>query len=130
MNGFPADLGEVARRIVWFQPPGRTLEDPILFLNHAMTWGTVADLKVVQSHFTDDDLREALRKARPGVFDARSWNYWHLMLDMGEAPPLPTRRIPGAVGAKPLDWRGGGERSPSRRQANDRTDDPGADSTP
>ena len=129
MNGFPSDLLEVARRVVWFQPPRRTLEDRILLLNQVMTLGTAADLELVRRHFTDDDLREALRNARPGVFDARSWNYWHLMLDMGEAPPLPTRRIPGAEGEKPLDWRGT-ERGPSCRQPNDRMDPPGCLPTP
>jgi hypothetical protein len=83
----------VAERVVWFQPPERTLRDPVLFLNHAMTWGTVEDLRVVRVHFTDDDLREALRAAHPGVFDPRSWSYWHLMLDLGPAPPLPRRRL-------------------------------------
>ena len=87
------DLRRVAERVVWFQPPEETLRDPVLFLNHTMTWGTVEDLRVVRAHFTDDDLREALGRAHPGVFDVRSWSYWHLMLDLGPAPPLPRRRL-------------------------------------
>ena len=43
---------------------------------------------------SDDDLREALAQAPPGVFDARSWSYWHLMLDPSPAPPLPQRKLP------------------------------------
>ena len=87
------DLVRVAGRVVWFKEPQETLRDPVLFLNHAMTWGTVEDLRIVRAHFTDDDLRGALRNAHPGIFDARSWSYWHVMLDVGPAPALPVRRL-------------------------------------
>ena len=87
------DLHRVARRVVWFKPPEETLRDPVLFLNHAMTWGTIEDLRIVRTHFTDDELREALRRAHPGILDARSWSYWHLVLGLEPAPPLPVRRL-------------------------------------
>lgn len=87
------DLHRVAERVVWFKEPQETLRDPVLFLNHVMTWGTVEDLRVVRAHFTDDDLRAALGNAYPGIFDARSWSYWHLMLDLGPAPALPVRKL-------------------------------------
>lgn len=90
----PPDLLRVAARMVWFKTPEETLAEPVLFLSHAMTCGTVDDLRVVRAHFTDDELRRALRAAVPGVFDARSWAYWHAVLGIGPAPPLPTRRLP------------------------------------
>ena len=89
-----AALRRVAKRTVWFQPPAETLSDPVLFLCHVMTYGMPEDLKVVRASFSDDDLREALRHAHPGIFDPRSWSYWHLVLDMQPTPPLPTRRFP------------------------------------
>ena len=58
-----------------------------------MTHGTVADLRVARAHFTDDQLRQALRSGLPGVFDARSWSYWHTVLDVHPVPPLPIRRL-------------------------------------
>ena len=91
----PADLLRVAKRMVWFKPPLETLADPVLFLSHAMTYGTVDDLRVVRTHFTDDQLRQALRAGLPGVFDARSWAYWHAVLGVDPVPPLPARRPPG-----------------------------------
>jgi hypothetical protein len=39
----------------------------------------------------DEDLREALRNAPPGIIDARSLAYWYLMLDVEPVPPLPVR---------------------------------------
>ena len=98
-------LLRVARRVVWFQPPEDTLRDRVLFLNHAMTYGTIEELRVVRSHFDDDELRATLRRAHAGVFNARSWSYWHLMLDLGTPPPLPKRRIPGAERLVAVPWR-------------------------
>lgn len=89
-----AELLRVAKRMVWFKPPEETLRDPVLFLNHVMTWGTVEDIRVARVHYDDDDFRKALRQAHPGVFDARSWAYWHVVLEMDPAPPLPERRLP------------------------------------
>lgn len=42
----------------------------------------------------DEDLREALDRAPPGIFDPRSWSYWHLVLDRWPPPPLPERKLP------------------------------------
>lgn len=88
-----AELLRVARRMVWFKPPEETLADPVLFLSHAMTYGTIEDLRVVRAHFADDQLRQVLRAGPPGVFDARSWAYWHAVLGIRPVPPLPTRRL-------------------------------------
>lgn len=88
------ELLAVARRMVWFKPPEVTLRDDILFLNHLMTYGTIEDLEVARRFYDDDDFRRALKGALPGVFDARSWSYWHLVLGMGPAPPLPVRQLP------------------------------------
>ena len=90
-----ADLLHVAKRMVWFKPPEETLADPVFFLSHVMTYGTVEDLRVMRRHFTDDRLRQVLRAGLPGIFDARSWAYWHAVLHIRPVPPLPTRRLQG-----------------------------------
>ena len=87
------ELLRVARRMVWFKPPEEVLADAALFLSYAMTYGTVDDLRVVRAHYTDDELRRALRSGVPGVFDARSWAYWHARLGVEPAPDLPVRRL-------------------------------------
>ncbi len=99
-----AELRAVARRVVWFKPPEETLRDTVFFLNHVMTFGDVDDVVTMRRHFDDETLREALRCACPGVFDARSWAYWHAVLCGGPAPALPARRLPGAQGTVPLPW--------------------------
>ena len=86
-------LERVARRVIWFETPAQALADPVRFLAYALTYGTIGDLRVVRAHFSDNDLRRALAAAPPGIFDPRSWSYWHLMLDLGPPPPLPQRRL-------------------------------------
>lgn len=118
-----ADLLRVAERMVWFKPPEETLADPLLFLSYAMTYGTVDDLRVVRARFSDDRLRQALRAGIPGVFDARSWAYWHAALGMHPAPPLPTRRLPAMSSSAQVSDMTSTQRSPSRRAGDRRIAD-------
>jgi hypothetical protein len=88
------DMNEVARRLVWFEPPDKALANPARFLAYAMTYGTHDDMKIIRRHVSDSALREALTQAPAGVFDPRSWAYWHVRLGCTDVPPLPERRIP------------------------------------
>ena len=88
------ELTNVASRIIWFEPPAKALSDPIRFLTYAMTYGTHEDMKVVRQHVSDEELREVLDQAPPGIFDARSWAYWNAILGRYPTPPLPRRRFP------------------------------------
>lgn len=90
------DLLAVARRVVWFKPAHETLCKEVFFLNHAMTFGDASDVALIRRHYDDDTLRNALRNAHPGVFDPRSWAYWHIILDISPVPAMPTRQFPGA----------------------------------
>lgn len=91
MTASPITLEDVARRLFWWKTPAEALGDSNRFLAQVMTLGTIEDLRVVRQCFTDDDFRTVLAHAPPGVFDARSWAYWHQFLDLGEAPALPRR---------------------------------------
>jgi hypothetical protein len=87
------ELLAVAERVVWFKPPAEALADPIHFLAHVMTYGTVEDLCALQDVVGPDEFREVLDHAPPGVFDSRSWAYWNLVYGRTPAPPLPVRRL-------------------------------------
>ena len=93
-----SELLAVAKRVVWFKPPEATLADDIFFLNHLMVYGTIEDLTVARRRFDDDDFRRALRDALPGIFDARSWAYWHARLGMEPAPARPVREFRSKLG--------------------------------
>ena len=87
------ELTKVASRVLWFEPPEKALSDQVRFLTYAMTYGTHEDMKVVRQHVSDEELLEALAQAPPGIFDARSWAYWNVMLGRYPTPPLPERQI-------------------------------------
>lgn len=93
MNPLPRtpELLSVARRVVWFKEPADALADPILFLSHVMTYGTAEDLAAIRGSVDRDAFRAVLDNAPPGIFDRRSWAYWHLICGRDPAPPLPSR---------------------------------------
>ncbi len=96
------ELLAVARRIVWFKEPAETLTDPVLFLAHAMTYGTAEDLAALRGIVGMDEFCEVLDRAPPGIFDRRSWAYWHLKCGRQPTPPLPTRT--GVQAIRPASW--------------------------
>jgi hypothetical protein len=89
-----ADLLGVATHIIWFEPPERALADPVRFLVHLMTYGTIAEIAVVRRYIELDDFREALDRAPPGIMDERSWAY-----SIGMPWPAATRPRPCRVGS-------------------------------
>jgi hypothetical protein len=87
-------LLELARRYVWWQSPEKTLARLDHFLCQLMQLGTAEDVRTARSLLGDDAFRAALQSAPPGVLDARSWNFWHLVLLGQPPPPPPSRPLP------------------------------------
>jgi hypothetical protein len=87
----------LAARLVWFESAEMALAQPLRFLAYAFANGRDCDMRIVRSHLSDDALRYALQNAPPGIIDAKSWAYWHVMLAMGDAPALPERQLPDRV---------------------------------
>jgi hypothetical protein len=85
---------ELARKYVWWQPPEQTLAHVERLLVQLMQLGTDADVRTARRLFGDDAFRAALAAAPPGVLDASSWNFWHLVLFHRPPPPLPARPLP------------------------------------
>ena len=94
---FPPNRGRaiaMAQKYVWWKPPGETLCDPVLLVAQMMTMGTLEDVQWMLSCTSDDELRTVLRDPPVGVFNGRSWTYWHRRLNGDPIPPLPRRRVP------------------------------------
>lgn len=81
---------EVARRIIWFEEPEKALSDPVRFMAYAMTYAHHKDMRVIRQFVSDDEIRQALDAAPPGIIDPRSWAYWNLKI--GRFPPPPLRK--------------------------------------
>jgi hypothetical protein len=62
-----------------------------------MTYGSWRDITQTRKHWPENAFRDALRHASPGVFDERSWIYWHHVLDIHPIPSLPTRKFPDGL---------------------------------
>lgn len=88
-----ATFTDVAKRVIWFEPPEQSLRDPVRFVAYAMAYGTAEDMQRIRGHFSDDNLRKVLAEAPPGIIDPRSWAYWHAMLGNYPAPTMPTRKL-------------------------------------
>jgi hypothetical protein len=94
---------EIARGVIWFEPPEQALSDPVRFMAYAMTYATPEDMRAIRKHVSDDDFREALERAPPGIIDPRSWAYWNSKMGRYPAPPDP---FVGS-GARPKPWKHG-----------------------
>jgi hypothetical protein len=89
-----SDLLNVARHVIWFEPPEHALADPVRFLTHLMTYGTAEEIEVVRRYLDLADFRVALEQAPPGIMDERSWAYWNVMTGRDPIPTMPQRAIP------------------------------------
>ena len=85
-------LTRIAKEIVWWQPPEVSLANPRRFLAQVMTLGTWQEVQTVREAFGWDALQDALRHAPAGVFDGRSWSYWHAVFGWPEAE-MPRRSL-------------------------------------
>jgi hypothetical protein len=88
-----AALRSLAQELVWWQTPEQALADCPRFLAQVMTLGHWDDVQTVRAAFGDEAFRQVLACPPPGVFDERSWAYWHWVFKQLPVPPLPSRRL-------------------------------------
>jgi hypothetical protein len=88
------EIGSIAERVMWWQPADRSLKRPLRFVAQVMAMGSFDEIERVRARYGERAFGRALAEAPAGVFDARSWQYWHLVLGREPVPPLPTRRFP------------------------------------
>jgi len=86
-------LHQIAQRVCWWQSADESLRDPVRFACHVMTHGLWNDVLVARRELGDELFKRALQNASAGVFDARSWNYWHLVFGLKPVPPMPSRNL-------------------------------------
>lgn len=85
------DLEQVAQRLFWWKSPAEALADPHRFVAQVMVYGTPEDLAVARRHFPETSFRQVLAEPPSGLFDPRSWAYWHVVFGL-KAPAEPPRR--------------------------------------
>jgi hypothetical protein len=85
-------LKRIAQELFWWQTPEVSLANSPRFLAQVMTLGTWQEVQLAREAFGWNAFKDALRKAPAGVFDPRSWAYWHNFLGLPEAE-LPRRSL-------------------------------------
>jgi len=81
-----------AKKLMWWQESTVSLAQPPRLIMQVMTLGTWRDVQAVSEAFGWEAFREALLKAEPGIFDERSWAYWHAVFGLPERA-LPQRSL-------------------------------------
>ena len=89
------DLESLAARLIWWKPPAETLRDAGRLVAQVMVYGTPEDLATARRHFPESAFRAVLADPPAGLFDPRSWAYWHAALGLSLPAASPSRRLPG-----------------------------------
>lgn len=87
-------LLRLATRLIWWKPPAEAVQDIPRLVAQVMTLGTWDDVQTARGLLGNEAFRRVLDNPPPGVFDARSWAYWHAVFEREPVPPLPKRQFP------------------------------------
>ena len=88
-----------AARYIWWKPVPDAMGYPRRIIAQVMNIGDYEDIQALIEDFGEEALRDVVRHAEAGEFNARSWAYWHHRLSLvsldarAPMPPLPTRHV-------------------------------------
>ncbi len=86
-------LRKAAQRCVWFEPPETAVADPAKLAAYIFTYGGADDASALREQYGEEDIMIVLDAAPPGIYDARSWAYWNLVVGRYTPPSMPIRRL-------------------------------------
>ena len=89
-------LLQVAQKYVWWKTPQEALSDQNHFIAQVMTIGTIEDCFWLLDFLGEPAFIKAIKNPPIGVFNGRSWAYWHYKLGIikpeDTLPSLPKRK--------------------------------------
>jgi len=80
----------LARRLNWWETPAEAVKNEPRLLAQVMVLGTWEDVQQARKIWPESAFLAVLDNPPLGLFDAKSWNYWHLVFHRS-TPPLPVR---------------------------------------
>jgi hypothetical protein len=96
LKGF-REIERLASKYIWWKPVSESMKTPEQVAAQVMNLGDYEDICSLSESVGEDYLRHVVEHAEAGMFDARSWHYWHYRLGLREPtelpPPLPSRSI-------------------------------------
>lgn len=84
---------DLASKLFWWKSSTEALKNPMRFVAQVMTLGDWAEVRLVERYLGREAFLKVLQSPPPGVFDARSWAYWHAVFRKTPAPKLPRRNL-------------------------------------
>ncbi len=85
------DLDRLGRLFWWEDAQSRS---PERVAAQVMVIGDLQDIREVRHRFGEGIFRRVLASPPRGIFDARSWSYWHKKVGHDIIPPLPDQPVP------------------------------------
>jgi hypothetical protein len=82
----------VAKRVFWWGNPEEWLDDVLRFTAQVMTFGDWDDIALTLRLLGDSVFQQVLQNPPPGVFDIKSWSFWHHHYRK-PVPALPVRKL-------------------------------------
>ena len=82
----------VAQRVFWWGKPEEWLEDTPRFVAQVMAFGDWEDVRTTYNLLGKGAFVDVLKNPPAGVFDQKSWTFWHLYFHQ-PVPPMPTRKL-------------------------------------
>lgn len=77
-------LENFARKYVWWKTLDQALANPVQIVAQVMNIGDWTDVCRLLDAMGDEALRDVIRHAEAGMFNERSWNYWHHRLGIAQ----------------------------------------------
>lgn len=89
-------LKQLAEKYIWWKSPEEALQIPDRIIAQVMNIGDYDDVQALLEQIGESRFRDVLVNAEIGMFNERSWSYWHYRLrlaNLGEVPAMPTRKL-------------------------------------
>lgn len=89
-------MASLAKRYVWWKPPEEAMKLPEQIIAQVMNMGAWDDVCLLERIIGTIGFRRVIEQAEIGMFNERSWHYWHHRLGLapeGKVPTMPKRNL-------------------------------------
>jgi hypothetical protein len=83
---------DIEKKVFWWQDDGPRTQHRIL--TQIMVFADYPTANRALQLWPQEAFVETLANPPPGIFDPRSWHYWHVFFGIRPVPPLPQRSFP------------------------------------
>lgn len=88
-------LLEWAKKYIWWENPEEAIKNYNKIILKVLDIGTFEDTQFLLKYTDKNTLAEIIQNSGIGSMRKKSWNYWHIILDIcddEDIPPIPSKR--------------------------------------